>query len=1154
MSQVPGGAIFIHDKGYTILQHNKEDLEDLQGMVHGHGNRSQAKTNGPRQLRSHAYRVHFLQASQPTLVPDKALETYSNYFIGNDPSKWASNCRIYQAITVKEIYPGVDVRYYADNGHLKYDFIVKPGADPSRIALKYEGADKLEVKNKELVVGTSVGDIHEMYPYSYQVGEKGRKEVGARYVVKGNVVSFDMKNYDPSVPLVIDPRPVFATFAGSTSDNWGFTATYGPDGSMYGGGIVFGNGFPTSTGAFQQSFLGGTPDCTSPNPFDIGIIKLSPNGSSRIYATYIGGANGTEQPHSLVVDAQGNLVLAGRTLSSDYPTRGGTGLIGKGGGYDIIVTKLNANGTQLIGSKRIGGTGDDGVNIKACNTGPTSLHYNYGDASRSEVILDAAGNIYLASNTQSTSTTVADQFPTTAGAFKTTPGGLQDGVIIKLPPDLSSLTFSSFLGGSQDDAAYVLALNPFNNNIYVAGGTGSNNFPGVDASSHQSIFQGVADGYISIVSNNGATLLKSSYFGTSLYDQVFGIQFDRKGFPYIMGQTEGDWPKTAPWWQPGGKQFIAKVKPDLSGYVYSTVFGSNSSVPNISPVAFLVDRCENVYVSGWGGKLGSLEYNTAGTSELTTVNPLQPNTDGKDFYFFVLKRNGTGQLYGDFFGQNGGTADHVDGGTSRFDVNGVIYQAICANCHNPGIEYPTSFGSWSPTNPSGACNLAMVKIDLDLAGTASGVQSSINGSTGDTSGCMPLRVFFRDTVLNAKSYEWNFGDGSPQITTSTPDTSHLYNAVGTYKVMLVAIDSNSCNIRDTSYLTIRVGDLIATLGFNAVKLDPCQEFKYRFDNTSTAPAVRPFGAQSFKWDFGDGSPRVVAGTGPVFHSYASPGTYKVRLVLNDTVYCNYPDSVEKNVRVSELVKALFDVPPKACSPFTFSIDNLSEGGSSFTWDFGDGNSSTDESPSHTYLNPGVYTITLTAIDSATCNIIDTAQRTITVFAKPVANFSVTPQPPSVNTPITFTNQSSPDATTFKWVFGDGDSMMTKSRLPIQHEYDATKTYIACLTAYNDFGCADDTCQEVRVLVEAAVDVPNAFTPLNGSNNIVYVRGYGIGKMRFVIWNRWGQKVFETDNKRTGWDGKFKGVVQPMDVYAYTLEVEFTDGTKATKKGDITLIR
>ncbi len=141
------------------------------------------------------------------------------------------------------------------------------------------------------------------------------------------------------------------------------------------------------------------------------------------------------------------------------------------------------------------------------------------------------------------------------------------------------------------------------------------------------------------------------------------------------------------------------------------------------------------------------------------------------------------------------------------------------------------------------------------------------------------------------------------------------------------------------------------------------------------------------------------------------------------------------------------------------------------------------------------------------------------------------------------------------MFGDGDSLITISRGPIDHEFNATKTFEVLLIAYNSNGCADTARRLVTAIVEPAVDVPNAFTPLSGDiNSVVIVRGYAIGKMKFIIWNRWGQKVFETENRKVGWDGRYKGVLQPMDVYAYTLEVEFTDGTKASKKGDITLIR
>jgi gliding motility-associated-like protein len=181
--------------------------------------------------------------------------------------------------------------------------------------------------------------------------------------------------------------------------------------------------------------------------------------------------------------------------------------------------------------------------------------------------------------------------------------------------------------------------------------------------------------------------------------------------------------------------------------------------------------------------------------------------------------------------------------------------------------------------------------------------------------------------------------------------------------------------------------------------------------------------------------------------------------------------------------------------------------------------------------------------------------TITVAAAPTADFDFAPQPPQVNTPISFTNLSSFDAVRFKWVWGDGDSLLTTSRGVVQHEFNLTDKYRTCLTAYNTAGCEAVRCNDVSSIADPAVDVPNAFTPQSGDvNSRVFVRGFGIAKVRFAIYARWGEKVFETADKRMGWDGRFKGQLLPMDAYAYTLEVEFIDGKRYQKKGDITLIR
>jgi gliding motility-associated-like protein len=834
-----------------------------------------------------------------------------------------------------------------------------------------------------------------------------------------------------------------------------------------------------------------------------------------------------------------------------------------GGLYDIVITKLSVGGNTLIGSKKVGGTSNDGVNINTTRTFG-SLQRNYGDDGRSEVNLDGAGNVYVASCTESTN------FPVTAGAFQGSNRGLQDGIVLKFDPSLSALSFASYLGGNGNDAAYVLSVHP-SGNIYVAGGTESTNLLGNTAGTVGPSNNGGVDGFVSIINNTGTAINATTYIGTSGADQVFGVQFDVNGFPYVMGQTTGNWvPINATYSNAGGKQFIGKLQPNLSSYVYTTMFGTGASTPNISPVAFLVDRCENVYISGWGGPGFGTGFTSAGTSGLpVTPDAFKSTTDGRDFYFFVLKKDAASQLFGSFFGEsntaNGGN-DHVDGGTSRFDRNGVIYQAVCANCgiNNIHPNFPTTPGTWSPTNPASTgaeCNLGLIKIAMNLAGVGAGVQSAINGAPRDTAGCLPLTVDFTDTIANGVSYEWYFSyvpGNPPDLTTAIPSASHTYTVAGTYRVMLVAIDPATCNIRDSSFMNIKVGDLKANLAMQANKVGPCNSFTYQFDNLSTTDPSRPFQDTSFVWNFGDGSPRVVGGLASINHTFPGPGNYTVWLVLKDTSYCNNPDSIKLDLGVAENVDAQFNTPAFGCVPYTPVLDNTSIAGQTWLWYFGDGPPSTTSTafePTHQYTATGTYTITLIAYNPNTCNKTDTARFTIQVLDKPVALFDFAPLTPVPNSPVTFNNLSSPDAVRFRWKFGDGDSLLTTSRLPVQHQYNATGTFNVCLTAYNAANCDSTYCLPVRAIIIPVVDVPNAFTPLtNDANSVVYVRGFGIAKMQFIIWNRWGQKVFETNNRFQGWDGKLKGVVQPMDVYAYTLSVEFSDGQKTTKKGDITLIR
>ena len=1132
-------------------------------------------------IKSHSYQVSFVGGSQETRYHlGKASPDVSNYFLGGDPSKWKTGVRSFYDITRESIYDGVDMRFYASsNGGMKYDLMLSPQTDPSIIQLKYEGVDNLKIKSGALVISTSVGEVKELEPYAYQIIDGKRIEVKCNYTLSKNIVGYKLGAYNSNYQLIIDPTLEFSTYTGSKSNNWGFSAAPGPDGSLYAGGIVFGSEYPLSLGALQTTFRGGTGQTFGPNSsiggVDIGLTRFSSDGKQRIFSTYIGG-NGDEYPHSIIVDGSGNAVIQGRTTSKDrdfpFPIgASGTLKFGPlGGASDIYVIKISADGKTVIGSVLIGGTEMDGANTNAqISVSPSTLVYNYGDHSRSEVILDKNDNILIATSTQSDDFPV---FPVGSSRF----GGVQDGVVIKLTANLSNVIFSRYLGGSKDDAAFVLSINPVTDDIYVAGPTVSADFPGDKNGVESPNFLGAVDGFISIIGPTGV-LKKTTFQGTPSTDFIYGIQFDKSGFPYTMGITLGRWQKfNATYGNENAKQFIAKMDPGLTRFLYTTAFGTSSAKPNISPVAFLVDRCENIYVSGWGGKMnlcdpGPYDAQTVGPLGMDiTPDAIQKYTDNKDFYFIVIEKNANKLLYGSFWGQSGGEVDHVDGGTSRFDSRGAIYMSICANCFgnnacprngsNPGdpitknmIITPGAVASSNAALPSG-CNLAAVKINFSFDGVDNGIKSAING-VFDTSGCSPLTVNFYDTIAMAKTYIWDFGDGSKVDTTAVPEISHSYNVLRdtSFRVKLISIDENRCITRDSSFMQIKVGINEVQMNAAAVRVGDCTSGTFTLQNLSVSKQGKPFAAKSFVWIYDDKTKPDTTNLQSVNHTF-TPGLHRVWLKLIDVGFCNQYDSIPLDIYVFSTIKAAFKLSKDTiCVGEKISITNNSVGGTNFSWDFNNGQTSNVYSPiDQTYSTAGVKTIKLVVSENSPgCNISDNITKTLVVLSAPDARFDFSPKPSIENTPFSFINQST-GASRYSWNFGDGvTSTLTQ---PI-HQYSKSFTFDVSLTAYNSFGCSAVYTLPVSPIVTELLEIPNAFTPNDdGKNDVFLPKIFGIDDMNLKIYNRFGQLVFESYNPSFGWDGKFQGAPQPIDVYAYTLIVKFADGRTESRKGSVTLIR
>ncbi len=700
-ADIPGGDLFITNTG---LVYNLVDEQALHEQQH-------KKVDAP--VNAHAIFVDFAGANNnythQAYIP--AVTLY-NYFLGKDDSKWATGARAFQKIVLQNVYPQIDFEIKGEDGGIKTAFIIKQGANSSDIKLAYRGANQLSLINGDLNVQHSIGQIKEHKPISFISNGAKNEPIESAYLLSNDTLSYNLnlgKGLSHNDSLIIDPSVVFSTFSGSVADNFGFTATHDYMGNAYGGGTVYSINFPVTPGAYQITYGGGNFD-DGPSR-DVGILKFSANGTQLLYATYLGGS-GNEQPHSMSCDAAGNLYVMGTTKSTNFPYKLGVDN-SHNGNYDLFVSCLSANGNILRYSTYLGGSQNDGYNNHNTNNQTNQLKYNFGDEFRGDIRLDTAGNVYIATVTNSNQN---QSFPIVNATQGTFGGGGQDGWVIKLDPQLGTIFMSTYFGGSGADAAYGLRIE--GDKFYVTGGTLSNNLPAISGSG----YKGGVDGFVAIYDQSATSinLQKTIYLGTSNYDQAYFVYTDKDKNVYVTGQTMGFLPQLGnSYYEIGGKQFIAIYDAQLNTIINQMVFGSGSMYPKLSPSAFMVDECDQIYLSGWGGDVNqSHNPNTSNVSGLiTTADAFQRTTDGSDFYLIVFDKKLSRVAYATYFGGNA-TKEHVDGGTSHFDESGAVYQSVCAGCGGLS-DFPTTPGAYSrtnngkrPNNPTlGGCNNAVFKFD-----------------------------------------------------------------------------------------------------------------------------------------------------------------------------------------------------------------------------------------------------------------------------------------------------------------------------------------------------------------------------------------------------------------------------------------------------------
>ena len=703
-----------------------------------------------------SYDLSFINSNYSSnIIAENSFDEYYNFLLGSDKSKWKNHVKAFKSIKYSEIYSGVDCKFYSNDIFLKYDFIVSPNSDPNIIKLNYSGVN-IRLHEESILIDLGFKEIYESRPYAYQLINNNKVEVKCNYVItSNNNVSFEFPNgYNKAYELIIDPVLITATLSGSmASDTWGHSATYDTKGNIYTGARCFSSGYPTTTGAYQINYGGGTND--------IAISKLDSSGSSLLWATYLGGS-GDDFPHSLIVNSKNELCIYGSSTSSNYPTTTSAFDNSYNGASDIIVSHLDSLGANLLGSSYFGGSSDDGLNM---------IVNNYGDEFRGEIMVDNYDNIFIASFSSST------DFPTTSGVFQSSLSGSQDGVVLKLNSTLSSIIWSTYIGSSGSDAAYGIRVD--NNFVYITG-TAANGFP-VTSGSAITTFQGSShDGFVAKLNNLGTVLEASSFFGSSSNDQSFFIDLDKDSSIYIFGQN-GASISISPgcYGVANSKQFVAKFSNDLSNINWQTSIGSGSSSFDFVPTAFLVDVCRNIYISGHGG----LNYIP---SLYTTSNALY--TSGS-FYLMQLSPDAANVDYATHF-----TGNHVDGGTSRFDPAGRVYQAVCSCPSISGSGMMTTSNAYSSSH-YGNCDIGVFKFDFETA------PALAIASASPASGTAPLTIAFTNSG-NGTSFYWDFDDNG--ATSTLTDPIHTFANAGTYYVQLIAVDSSTCNISDTLILPVIV--------------------------------------------------------------------------------------------------------------------------------------------------------------------------------------------------------------------------------------------------------------------------------------------------------------------------------------------------------------
>ncbi|MFZ5877522.1 MAG: beta strand repeat-containing protein [Nitrospirota bacterium] len=665
----------------------------------------------------------------PTIVGEGLQPGRTHYLVGKDHAAWTRNVPSYAAVVYRDVYPGIDLKFYGNQRQLEYDVVVHPGADPSRVRMAYFGISGLRVTDAgDLEIAVRGGTLLQKKPVIFQYVEGKRVSVPGRFVVdpitdKASPVfsyGFQVASYDRERPLVIDPTLVYSTYLGGADEDASLGVAVDATGNVYLTGSTASASFPT-VGGVQGAIAGGA---------DAFVTKLNAAGSSVVYSTYLGGS-GTDTGTSIAVDGAGNAYVAGETQSTNFPVIGAIQATHGGGGTDAFVVKLNAAGNALAYGTYLGGSGADranGVAVDAAGVASVvgqTASTNFPTANAAQTASGGAGDAFVsklnatgsawvystyvggsgadsgngiavdsAGNASITGQTASANFPTTATSLQPAfGGGSSDAFVAQLDPLGAAVTYATYLGGAGADSGAAIAVDAYGT-AYAIGSTGSSDFPTMNPI--QTALAGSSDAFVSSLDSSGSVLISSTYWGGGSADQGTGIATDAVGNVYVGGQTSSsDFPTSNAVQgalQGASDGFVTMF--DAVGAVgYSTYLGGALGE---TAHAIAVDRSGNVVVSG-----------STDSTNFPAASPIQ-GTRGGLHDAFVTTISPMNRLLVAKTGTGAGTVTSYPAGISC--------GAACSALMAPGAPVsltaiptaPAVFTGWSgDCTGTGSCDIAM---------------------------------------------------------------------------------------------------------------------------------------------------------------------------------------------------------------------------------------------------------------------------------------------------------------------------------------------------------------------------------------------------------------------------------------------------------------